>query len=83
MNLTLPLPNSHLCENYLPLPISHLWEFITCMVENRQTEWSVTWAQCSLVFSIYATCACAYLLPVLCLGATSGVLLKKEVGFWG
>ena len=25
--LTLPLPISHLCENYLPLPISHLCEF--------------------------------------------------------
>ena len=28
--LTLPLPISHLCENYLPLPISHLCEFHMC-----------------------------------------------------
>ena len=36
--------------------------------------------QCSLAFLICVICACAYLLPVLRPGATSGVLLKK-VGF--
>ena len=29
-NLTLPLPISHLCENYLPLPIAHLCEIHMC-----------------------------------------------------
>ena len=29
-HLTLPLPISHLRENYLPLPISHLCEFHMC-----------------------------------------------------
>ena len=30
--------------------------FITCMVENRQPEWSVTWTQCYLAFLICAMC---------------------------
>ena len=32
--LTLPLPISHLCENYLPLPLSHLCEFHMCTCNN-------------------------------------------------
>ena len=32
--LTLPLPISHLCENYLPLPISHLCEIHMCTCNN-------------------------------------------------
>ena len=75
--LTLPLPVSHLCENYFPLPFSHVCEihmvymhylqwryFITCVVENRQPEWSVTWRRCSLDFLICA-------------------MSLKKVGFWG
>ena len=34
LTLTLPLPISHLCENYLPLPISHLCEFHKCTCIN-------------------------------------------------
>ena len=36
-SLTLPLPNSHLCENYLPLPNLHLCEIHmwTCVNSNR------------------------------------------------
>ena len=33
--------------------------FISCMVENRQPEWSVTWTQCNLAFLICGMCACA------------------------
>ena len=33
--------------------------FHTCMVENCQPEWSVTWTQCHLAFLICAMCACA------------------------
>ena len=71
--LILPLPISHLCENYLYLLNSHVCEIltctcITCVVENcHQPDWSVTWTQC-------------YLATITCImsgsGAVSGVLLK-------
>ena len=32
--LSLPLPVSHLCENYFPLPISHLYEIRMCTFIN-------------------------------------------------
>ena len=92
--LTLSLPISHLCENYLPLPNSHFCEnqmcihaviaieiFITCVVVNRQPEWSVTWTWCSLAFLICAMCACYNLYCAQ--GLPQGILLKKEVGFSG
>ena len=39
----------------------------------------VSAVQCSLAFLICVMCACAYLLPVLRPGTTSGVLFKKSV----
>ena len=36
-----------------------------------------------LAFLFWEMCACAYLYSVLSPWATPGVLIKKEVGFWG
>ena len=50
--LTLGLPISNLCENYLSLLNSHLcemqWRYF--VGKKRQPEWSVTLMQCSLAF---------------------------------
>ena len=45
---------------------------ITCVVENRRPEWSVTWTQCSLAFLICAMLEC----PSLPQGSS---LKKKSV----
>ena len=41
ISLTLPLPISHLCENYLPLPISHLCEIHMCTCINCNVDISL------------------------------------------
>ena len=39
--LTLPLPISHLCENYLPLPNLHLCEIHMCTCNNYNGDISL------------------------------------------
>ena len=59
---TLPLPISHLCENYAKSTCIHAviaMGIFHCVAENRQPEWSVTCTQCSLAFLVCVMCACA------------------------
>ena len=87
---TFPLPISHLCENYIPLPNSHIiCEIHTCTcincdgdislharLKNRQPEWSLTWTQRSLAFLI---CAHAHSYNLCCAqGLPQGFSLKKS-----
>ena len=76
--LTLPLPISHSCENYLPLPIFHCmhgWKSPTRMVSGIDGMLS-----CILICAI-CVCACYNLYGAQWLYQRSS--LKKEVGFWG
>ena len=51
--------------------------FFTCVVENRQPVWSVTWTQCSLAF-LFVRCAHAHSYNLYCAqGLHQGSPIKK------
>ena len=58
--ITLPLPISHLCENYLPLPISHLYEFYMCTCINCNGDISLHAGLKKMVSDMDAMFSCIF-----------------------
>ena len=87
--ITLPLPISHLCENYLPLLISHLCEFHMCRCINCNGDISLhawlkianqngQWHGCDVLLQ-FVWCAHAYSYNLYC----AQRLLQGFSGFLG